>query len=462
MPLTAKTLKFMVIRKIAVVFVCLSISIFGFGQGQLIDKVVAVVGEEVILYSDIQNQVLQAMADGIEVTPELEAYILEEMLFTKLLLHQADVDSITVPADQVEAELDNRINYFCQLLGSCEALEEYYGMSIELIKAEFREMVEDNMKAEQMEYSITGGTTVTPGEIEEFFNEIPKDSLPYINSQVEVGHIVVYPEVTQELKDEIYREMVQMREDLIAGRTSWCSKAFAISCDAGSASDCGKLGWQNKDVFVPEFASMALALDSGETSEPFWSDYGCHIMKLMDRRGNEVNVQHILICPEVGFEEKEAVRLNLEEVRSWIESDSLTFGEAAMKFSKDDMTKNNGGKIVNTQTGMSKLDMGTIDGVLGQVIDRLEPGEVSPAVGYTDPTNGTKGYRIVILYSRTEPHIANLEDDYQMFKNYALGTKKGEIMEEWLNKRIESTYIKIDEDYTHLDFQYNWFKKGTN
>lgn len=449
----------MPIRRILITACLFAGTLLACAQGQLIDKVVAVVGEEVILYSDIQNQKLQAMADGYEVTAETEAIMLEEMLFQKLLLHQADLDSIMIPPEQVEAELDNRISYFCQLLGSCDALEDYYGMPIELIKDEFREMVEDNMKAESMEYSITSGIGVTPGEIEEFFNEIPTDSLPYINAQIEVGHIVLYPEITQEIKDAIYEQLVQVREELISGKKSWFGAAFDLSCDSYSSSNAGKLGWQNTATYVPEFASVCLTLDSGEVSEPFWTDYGCHIVKLLDRRGNDVNVQHILICPEVGALEREDVRVEAERIRGEIEAGTISFKDAAALYSHDEQTKNNGGKIVDPQTGMTKLDMGTVDGVLGQVVDRLEPGEISPAVSFVGP-DGKKGYRIVLLQSRTAPHVMNLQDDYQMIKNYSIGQKKSIAMEEWLEKKINTSYIRIDSDYTKFEFQYDWLKTG--
>lgn len=319
-------------------------------------------------------------------------------------------------------------------------------------------MVEDNMQSEQMEYSITSGAKVTPAEIKDYFKSIPSDSLPRINSQVEVGHIVILPKVTEEDKNEVYQQMLELKGKLESGASDWCVEAILVSDDDGSAINCGKLGWQNKDLFVPEFAAMAMALDSGEISDPFWSDYGCHIMKLIDRRGNEVNVQHILVRVEVGFEEREDARLELEDLKARIEADSLTFEDATFVYSDDDLTKNNGGRLSDPYTGMSKLDMGNVDGSLGLVLDRLDEGEISPPMPYVND-EGDKGYRIIMLYDRSAPHIANLEDDYQMFKNAALATKKGELMDEWLIAKISTSYVKVDSDFTGCDFQYGWLKQ---
>jgi len=425
-------------------------------QKKAIDEVVAVVGNEIILHSDIETQKLQAKQQGIALNKKTECLILEQLLLEKLLLNQARVDSVEVNEQQVQSELERRIRYFVSQIGSEEKLEEYYNKSIIEIKDEFHDLIEDQIRIQGMQAKINEDINITPGEVQTFFNSIPKDSLPYINAKIEMAQIVIKPEISQKEKDATRNRLLDFKKQIEEGK-SFASLAVLYSQDPGSATKGGDLGFVSRGMFVREFDAVAARLQEGELSEVFESQFGFHLMQLKERRGEQYNARHILLKPKITASDMVKAENKLDSISKLIETDSLTFELAASKFSDDETTKNNGGKLVNQGDGSTEFDMKGVDAQLALTVDKLEIGQISDPVSMQGP-DGNQAFRIVKLINRTEPHVANLKDDYLLIKNVATNKLQQESMTEWTSLTIGSTFIRLDESFKDCTFQQKWFK----
>lgn len=423
---------------------------------KVIDEVVAVVGNEIILHSDIETQKLQAKQQGIGLTKKTECLIVEQLLLEKLMLNQARVDSIEVNEQQVQAELERRIRYFVSQIGSEQKLEEYYQKSILEIKDEFHDLIEDQIRIQGMQAKINEDINITPGEVQTFFNSIPKDSLPYINAKIEMAQIVIKPEISQAEKDATRNRLMDFKKQIEGGK-SFASLAVLYSQDPGSATKGGDLGFVSRGMFVSEFDAVAARLQEGEMSEVFETQFGFHLMQLKERRGEQYNARHILLKPKITTKDMIAAENKLDSIAKLIAMDSLTFEQAAAKYSDDETTKNNGGKLVNQGDGSTEFDMKGVDAQLALTVDKLEIGEISKPVSMVSP-DGNQAFRIVKLVNRTEPHVANLKDDYLLIKNVATNKLQQESMNEWTALTIGSTFIRLDESFKGCTFQQKWFK----
>jgi peptidyl-prolyl cis-trans isomerase SurA len=447
-------------RSILLLLLVACISNLSFAQSgdKVIDRIVAVVGEKIILQSDIEGQKIQAQQSGVKFDGPIECSLIESLLFESLLSHQADIDSVEVSEDQVEIELENRIRYFrAQLNSMGQTLEGFYGKTITEIKEEFRSAVRDRLKSQAMQRQITSEAAVSPAEIKEYYNSFEKDSLPRIGSQVEVAHIVRQPKISPAMKNEALEKLVKLRKEIMAGDISFSTAALFNSDDPGSKDNGGDLGWVSRGEFVPEFEAIVFALEEGAISEAFESQFGFHVVKLIERRGEKFHAQHILKSPKLTATQLQEASDYLDNVYKLIESDSLTFKEAAQIYSDDDETKNNGGVIFNRNTGSTMFEMSQIDRQIFVTIDNMDAGGVSKPVIMQSP-DGKSAYRIVMLKKRTKPHIANLKEDYQYIQNAALTKKQGEAIANWIRKTINTSYIRIDDDFQSCDFDYPWMK----
>jgi len=424
---------------------------------QVIDEIVAVVGNEIILFSDVQIQKAQLKAQGYQGTLT-DCQVLEEILFEKLLLNQAKVDSLEVTDDMVQTQLDRRIDVFVRQIGSVEALEDYYGKSIEEIRDEFFEVLKDQLLVQRMESEISADVNLTPSDVTDFYESIPKDSLPYINASVEMAQIVKYPEVSVREKERVRATLLEYKEKVESGEEDFETLAALYSDDPGSAAKGGSLGMKPRGTWVPEFDAVAFNLEEGEVSTPFKSDYGFHIMQMVERRGEMYNANHILLIPEISSSGLDEARVKLDSIRTLVLRDSVSFALAANKFSDDERTKNQNGAIVNTQSGSTIFEMDELDPTIFPVIDTLEIGEVSIPF-YFQSRNNEKGYRIIKLTNRTEPHRANLTDDYQSMQNMASERLKAQAMDKWVREKIDEAFIKIDEKYRDCAFGYPWLEE---
>jgi peptidyl-prolyl cis-trans isomerase SurA len=426
----------------------------GNSQEAVVDRVIGVVGNHIILKSELENQYIQMLRQGMpEENFGSKCEMLEDMMFNKLLLHQAAIDSITVNDYQVESDMDSRLRYFISQIGSEQKLEEYYGKSISEIKDEFRVSIKNQMLSRQVQSKITQGLSVTPSEVKAFFNKIPKDSLPYVNSEMEIAQIMVTPVISNEAKTEARKRLEEMRDRIINKKATFVTLATLYSEDPGSARKGGELGFVERGSFVPEFEAIAFKLKEGQVSDIVETMFGFHVLELIERRGERINIRHILITPKISPEDLRDARFKLDSIRNLIvNSDTLTFAEAAARFSDDNESKYNGGLIVNPQNGTTRWEADKIDPALFFAADKLKIGEISQPVVVELP-GGKKAYRILMVKSRTEPHRANLKDDYQMLQDAALSEKQHLATQKWIEKKLSSTYYRIADDYKSCTFE---------
>lgn len=439
-------------------FVLISLSFCHYlsAQEQVLDEIIAVVGSEIVLKSDVQLQKNQLKSQGFQGNIT-DCQVLEELLFEKLLLNQAKVDSLEVTDDMVNVELNKRLNVFIRQIGSEEALEEYYGKSIGEIREEFFDVLKDQILVQRMESEINKDLNVTPEDVQEFFNEIPKDSLPFVNASVEMSQIVIYPDPSLEQREQVRNRLREFKAEVESGEEDFETLAALYSDDPGSASKGGNLGMKPRGTWVPEFDAVAFNLDEGEISTPFETDYGFHIMQMIERRGEMYNANHILLIPKITPVQLTEAQVELDSVRNLVIRDSISFALAAGRYSDDEKSKNQNGMIVNKASGSTIFEMDELDPTVFLAIDTLEIGEVSQPF-YFQGQGRERGYRIIKLINRTEPHRANLDNDYQMMQNMASERLRAKGVDTWVRQKIDQTFIKLVEEYHPCSFGYPWKK----
>jgi peptidyl-prolyl cis-trans isomerase SurA len=421
-----------------------------------IEGVAAVVGNKIILRSAIEGQYQQWVAQGGEGDEEaVKCQLLEDALYQKLLAHQAEVDSVMVSESEVQDAIEQRIQYFVSQIGSEEKLEAYFGKSIQEIKEEFKGLFKDQLLAQRMEGRITAGVKVTPEDVRKFYNAVPQDSLPVFPLEMEVSQIVMFPSVSKSEEERIKEKLKGFKERVNKGE-DFKILATLYSEDKGSASQGGELGFLARGILVPEFEAAAFRLQAGEMSEIVKTQFGYHIIQMIERRGEQINVRHILIKPRFSQEDINAAQHQLDSVVQLIGLDSLSFEEAAYRFSNDKQSKNNGGLLLNPQTGTAAFAAEEMDPSIFFVVDKMEEGTISESVAYTT-RDERKAVRVLKLNKKTPSHKANLQDDYDRIHTVALQSKKAEVSQEWIEEKIAETYIDVKVDLS-CDFKNNWIK----
>ncbi|MGB1102577.1 MAG: foldase protein PrsA [Crocinitomicaceae bacterium] len=456
--------KFRYLKIFILGIVCVSIQLQSFGQTEgmkLIDKVVAQIGDEIILLSDIQNQRLQMIQDGMEGDASTDCAILEEFMYEKLLVNQAKLDSIEVPDDMVNQEMEQRIRYIADQIGSIEKLEEFYGKSVAKIKAEFFEAIKKRILAERMKEQITQNVRITPKEIKAFYNSLPEDSIPYINSSVTVAHLVLYPEITQADKDKAKNTLAKIRQDVLDGKLSFSAAATRHSDDMGSRIQGGDLGWQTRGTMVPAFEAALFKLEANEISDIVETQFGFHVIQLLDRKGDNFHSRHILIQPKISDQALVKSATRIDSIYNAIKRGTITFSEAARLFSDDDASKYNGGQILNPYTQDYLWDLQNINAIdpqMYQMVQTLSPGKMTTPALYTNVMERNKeGVRIVKLISKTKPHVASLNTDRQLIEQAALNKKKQQVIDDWITQKIRKNFVLIAPEYmSGCDFKYDW------
>jgi len=409
-----------------------------------------------ILESDVEAQYQQLKAQGAVdgEAGEIRCMILDKMLRDNLLLNQAELDSIVVSETDVERSLDQRLRYFVSQFGTEEKLEEYYGKSILEIKEEFRDMVKNYMLIEQVETEITKNVFVTPNDVKTYYRNIPPDSIPLISAKAEMTQIIKIPPVSMEQRVIIKEKLRDLRRRIVAGE-NFATLAILYSEDPGSAVKGGEIGFFGRGELYPEYEAAAFKLKEGEISEIVESKAGYHIIQLIERKGDYINTRHILLMTKPSPEDLEKARIQLDSVLILVRNGEITFEEAALKYS-DDPGKANGGYMINPYSGTTWFEMDQLEPQVSFVINKLEVGEISsPVPAQTE--EGKDAYRLIKLKARVEPHRANLNDDYSLITENALGMKKEQRIREWVNNNVENAYIMIIEDFKSCDFEYNWF-----
>ena len=441
---------------LAVILLSASIGIKAQEDGKVIDKIIAVIGNKVVLKSDLESQIVSLRANGVLIDDNMRCEMLEELLFQKLLLHQAGIDSITVTESEVEGEIDRRMNYFIAQIGSEKKLEQYYKKSILEIKEEFRVIVKEQMVSQRMQGQITSGIEVTPKEVRIYFNELNKDSIPLIESEVEYAQILFNAKESDEAKKAAKEKINKFRERIMEGE-DFATIAILYSSDEGSAKNGGELGFMGRAELVPEFSVVAFKLKTKAVSEIIETEFGYHIMQLIERRGQKVNVRHILIKVNVGEEEIEKAKNLADSVYKLLTTDTLTYGQLAEIYSDDDKTKKSKGLVVNPQTGLSLFDIDQVNPQVFYTIDKMKPGETSLPVP-AQSQDGKKGYRIIKLITKTAPHKAAFNTDYSKIQSAALVNKQNKLTKKWIIGKVNQTYIKLDDEYNECQFENSWVK----
>jgi len=416
------------------------------------------VGQNIILESDIENQYYnyRMQSGGLGGGSSIRCQMLENMLFQKLLLNQAEIDSIVITDLQIEQRMDQRLRYFIAQVGSRERFEEFYGKSVEQFKEDFWDEVEDQEKVDAAQQAIVFDVSVSPSEVRSFFRNIPTDSIPLVNSIVEIGEIVRTPEVSLEQKLLVKERLRELRERVLGGE-SFATLAILYSEDPGSAKKGGELGFYGRGELFKEFEAVAFKLEKGEVSEIVETKNGFHIIQMIERKGEYVNVRHILLKTKVSPIDLAHAKAFLDTVSGYIETDSMTFDEAVLEFSDAD-NKNSGGLLINPMTGTTGFEVSDLDPQVSFVIDKLQMGEISMPV-LMETADGREAYRLLYLKKRTLPHRANLQEDYHRVQEWALMDKQAEVFQEWVAKKAAKTYIKISDKFRECEFEYGWFEE---
>ncbi|MFT3740284.1 MAG: peptidylprolyl isomerase [Breznakibacter sp.] len=444
----------------AFIALCLHLTVLhAWSQSNVIDEVVAIVGDKPVLKSDIEGQYQQALAEGISFQGDAKCRIFEDLLIQKLLLAQAVLDSIEVSENEVVGEVDRRMNYYIQQIGDKEKLEEYFNKSILQIKREMMDQMRNQMMTERMKSKITKDIKATPSEIRLFYKNANPDSLPNVPIQYELNQISVYPPYEQKEIDRVKDQLRDFQKQVNEGR-DFSTLAVLYSEDPGSASRGGDLGWATRSTFVPEFATVAFNLqDKSKVSKIVETEYGFHIIQLIDRKGDRINVRHILLKPKVSTKSREQAIARIDSIAALINENKVTFEEAALRFSMDKDTRANGGLMVNEANNNSaKFALNDLEPEIIKAMQNLNEGDVSKPFLMKDK-NGKDVYRIVQLKRKTDPHKANLKDDYQLLQDILIIRKKEDTMKNWIREKQKSTYISLDKSWVNCEFEYpEWGK----
>lgn len=428
-------------------------------QKNIVDEVIAVVGDNAILMSDVEYQYQQAVMQGMSAKGDLKCKLFEQQLIQKLMLNQAVLDSVEVSENNVINEVDRRMNEFIDRAGGREKLEEWFNKSVLQIKREQMTVVRDQMLTESMQRTITEKIEPTPSQVRAYYRKTSQDSLPMVPVQYEIQKIAIYPQIDQIEIDRVKARLRDFQKQVADGR-DFATLAVLYSEDPGSATSGGDLGWSTRGSLVPEFANVAFNMqEENKVSKIVQTEYGYHIIQLLEKKGERVHVRHILMKPKVSPDaNKEAIH-RLDSVSKLIIDEELTFEEAALYYSMDKDTRNNGGLMVNMRTQSSNFELAAInEPQLAKELQKLKEGEVSKPLSIKDD----KGHDVFVIIKqkrRIDTHRANLKDDYQLIQSIMNEKRKQDAIEDWIKEKQLDTYITIGEDWIDCDFEFkNWIK----
>ena len=410
-------------------------------NAQMLDGIAAIVGEDIILYSDLEYQHQYMLSNGQTDDGTLRCEILENLLISKLLLNKARQDSIEVSDDQVDSELNRRLGQMEAQMGKGE-LEKIYGKSMLEIRQELRIEVKDQLLIEQQRQKIMNGIKVTPKEVKDFFKEIPSDSLPFLPAEVELFQIVIKSPFSASSIEKTKSQLETIREEILSGK-DFTTFAAMFSMDPGSAKSGGSLGEFSRGVMVPEFEAKVFTMKEGDISEPFMSPFGMHIIKLHRRIGDKVTASHILIVPEKTKDDEALALRKLETIRNAILKDSITFQAAAVLYTMDASAKSCGGCVQNPQTGETRIPLDYLDPELYLTVDALKVNEISKPTKYLDPEAMDEYFRIVMLKTKIPPHVANLSQDYAKLLTATTQTKQASELEKWFLQARKNIHVEV-------------------
>lgn len=426
-------------------------------QEKLVDRIIATVGNAHILQSDLELEYTQFLAQGNKPEDNIKCYILQQLLTQKLLAQQAVIDSVEVSETEVDDQLNFRIRNMVQRAGGKERLEEFLNRSILQHKEEMRPAVAEQLKGNKMQGQIVSKIDVTPEEVKRYFNSLNADSLPYFNTEIEYAQLVINPVLTKEEKDQFRTKAEGYRQQVLNG--SDFGTIARLYSEDGSAPYGGELGFSTRENWVKEFSANAFRLKKGEISPVFETQFGFHFLQVLERRGEEVNVRHVLVKKQATIESLNRAKAKIDSIADLIKTKKLTFNQAASIYSDDQNTKYAGGIVSNMEDRSTLIPMDQLDDVeVFNAIDPLKEGEISKPIVYTDKRLGERSYRIYYLRSRIPPHKANMEQDFAKIKEAARQDKVNRTLSEWFETRRETTYIDINPEFMSCEELKIWTK----
>ena len=425
-------------------------------QNNVIDEVVWVVGDEVILKSQVEEQYRNMQYERQKIEGDPYCFIPEQMAVQKLFLHQASIDSIYADESQVSQEVEGRINYFIANIGSKEKVEEYFKKPMPELKELLTEMIRDQSVVQEMQRKLVSGIKVTPTEVRRYYDNMPKDSIPFIPMKVEVQILKLHPFIPQEEIDNIKARLRDYTDRVLSGQTEFSTVAILYSEDPGSARQGGETGFAGKAQWVEPFAKAAFSLsDPKKVSKIVETEFGYHILQLIEKKGDMVNVRHILLKPKLSLTEKNKSLAKLDSISTDIANGEFTFEQAVYALSQDKDTRNSNGLMVNPASGNSRFEMSELPQEIAREVSKMKVGDISKPFIMIDPKMGREVAVMVRLKNRIDGHRANISDDYQQIKALVENQKKGEFIEEWIKEKQKTTYVKIKEGWQKCDFKYD-------
>jgi peptidyl-prolyl cis-trans isomerase SurA len=424
---------------------------------QQIDGIAGVVGGNVVLESDIYIQLEQMKLQGYPITDGSRCELFENFMFQKLLVQQAELDSVEVSDKEVEDEINRRLQYHLARLNGSEAeFEKNYGSIVEFKQLE-TPIIREELLVRQMRSQIISDIKITPSEVRQYFDRMPDDSLPVIAAKYEIAEIVIKPQMNQFERERVMKEMQRIRTDITVGGRDFGTMAYLFSED-GSKMNNGELGYISREQVVAEFAAVAFKMKIGEVSEVFETEFGFHILQVMEKKGQLLKVRHILKKPKIYNFDMSIAKAKADSIYKVIQEGKATFGEMAAKYSSDQNTKGNGGMIINPQTGDSKFTAEDLDPELAAKVSVLQKGMMT-APQLDVEYGGSNVYKVIKLVDYVEAHQANLNDDFDQIKNAALQEKQQKEMLKWVQKRLEATYSRVSENYQSCEQSKRWLTK---
>jgi peptidyl-prolyl cis-trans isomerase SurA len=429
-------------------------------QNNIIDEVIWVVGDESILRSEVEEQRLRAQYEGTPIEGDPYCVIPEQIAVQKLYLHQAALDSIVVSETSVNSQVESRLNYFIAQIGSKEKMEEYFRKNSSDLREELRDMIRNQQIIQQMQQKLVGEIKSTPADVRRFFNQLPTDSVPTVPAEVELQIVSFEPPVPIDETNRIKERLRGYTERVNAGTTEFSVLARLYSEDTESAKRGGELGFMGRGQLVPEFAAVAFNLsDTKKVSRIVQTEFGYHIIQLIEKRGDRINCRHILLKPRISIVEKESAIHKLDSISNLIRTDKLTFEQAVMSFSQDKNTAMNAGLMLNEKSGSSKFEYQDLPAEVAKVVYGMNVGEISKPFTMINQSTNKEVVAVVKVKSKVSNHTANLTDDYQMLKLFYENKKKQDFLKNWIIKKQKETYISIDPDWKKCKFEYpGWIK----
>ena len=423
-----------------------SLQLWAQEEGTIVDKIIAKVDNHIVLKSELENAYLGKISNGEEVGPNAKCELLQQLIINKILVAKAEIDSVIVEPVMVESEIQRRMQYFVLQAGSEEKLEQTLGKKLSELEDELRDQVQEQLTVQRMQQELTSGVTVTPLQVKKFFNSLPKDSIPFLPAEVKVGQIVKFPEVNTAEKDKARAKLNTFKEQIEAEEADFAELARKHSEDFGSAKNGGDLGWHGRGELVPEFEATALRIEPGEIANPIESEFGFHLIQLLERRGNRFRARHILIRPKSNSNDLKNTIAFMDSIRNMVMLDSMTFEEAAKEHSDDQETRSNAGFFKDNTTGSSFVSTESLDPVIFFTIDTMKVENITkPQQFRTD--DGKTAVRIIYYNNYIPPHYANLKEDYQKLYVATMNNKRGEIIDKWLQTAKNQVFIEIEPEY---------------